>query len=150
MKHESLAPYRIMPVASDLTRPYWDAAREGKLSLQRCQGCQSYNHPPVYLCGVCCDPTAELRFEEVSGKGTLRQWYVAHDTSIEGWEDRVPYAVICVELDEQEDLLLMGNLLNHEYGDLGEGIEIGMRMEVVFDKADDTYYVAQWQPAQEA
>ena len=148
MKHETLAPYKIMPVANDLTRPYWDAAREGKLALQRHSKCGGYTHPPAFICGVCSDPDGELRFEEVSGKGTLRQWYVAHDTSVEGWEDKVPYAVICVELAEQENLLLMSNLLNHEYGELGEGIEIGMPMEVVFDKADDTYSVVQWQPAQ--
>jgi uncharacterized OB-fold protein len=141
-----LAPYGILPVADELTRAYWDAAREGKLALQRCQSCKTYNHPPVFLCKGCYDPSAELVVEPVSGKGTLRQWYVCHDTSIEGWEDRVPYAVIGVELDEQANLLMMGNILNYEYGELGEGLDFGMRLEVVFDKANDTYSIPQWQP----
>ena len=139
-----------MPVADDLTRPYWEAAKEGKLAIQRCQSCGTYNHPPVFLCKNCTDPNAELVAEPVSGKGTLRQWYVCHDTSVEGWEDHVPYAVLAVELDEQPNLLVMSNLLNHEYDELGEGIEIGMRLEVVFDKANDDYYIPQWQPAQDS
>lgn len=149
MKHETLAPYGIMPVADNMTRAYWEAAKEGTLAIQRCQGCGEYNHPPAYLCKGCYDPNAELISEPVSGKGTLQQWYICHDTSVEGWEDNVPYAVIAVELDEQKNLLLMSNLLNHEYGELGEGIKVGMRLEVVFDKADDDYYIPQFQPAQE-
>ena len=61
----------------------------------------------------------------------------------------MPYAVITVELDEQQHLLLMSNLLNHEYGELGEGIHTGMRMEVVFDQASDDYHIPQFQPAQD-
>ena len=39
----------------------------------------------------------------------------------------------------------MSNLLNFEYGTLGEGIENGAAVEVVFDKASDDIFVPQFQ-----
>ena len=82
----------------------------------------------------------------MSGRGTVYCWYICHDTSITGYEEKVPYAVLLVELEEQKGLLLMSNLLNHEYGTLGEGITNGMPVEVVFDKASDDIFVPQFQP----
>ena len=146
MRWTTMAPYGIMPVPNNETRPYWEGAKEGKLMLQRCQSCGYYNHPPVYLCGGCCDREARLAFEQVSGKGTIYTWYMCHDTSINGYEDKVPYPVILVEINEQPGLTLMSNLFNCEVGELGEGIEVGAPVEVVFDKASDDIYVPQWQP----
>ena len=79
---------------------------------------------------------AAKEFVEVSGKGTLYCWYICHDTSITGYEDKVPYAVILTELDEQPGLVLMSNILNFEYGVLGEGLDNGMRLRAVYDHDD--------------
>lgn len=147
MFHTTMAPYGIRPVPNDETRPVFDGAKEGKLMVQKCDGCGFLNFPPATVCGNCKDPDASATFVPVSGKGSIYTWYICHDTSINGFEDKVPYAVICTELDEQPGLILMSNLLNHEYGPVGEGIELGMRVEAVFDKASDDVYMIQFQPA---
>ena len=144
--YSTMAPYGITPVANDMTKAYWDGAKEGKLMIQRCQACGYYNHPPQILCLGCRTRDTEMVPEQVSGKGKIYTWYICHDTSIGGYEDKVPYPVVYVELDEQPDLIVMSNILNLDVGPLGEGLEVGMPVEVVFDDAGDGVKVPQWQP----
>jgi len=141
-----MAPYAVTPVPTPKDQPYWNGAKEGKLVIQRCQGCKSYNHPPVNVCNYCGDRDAELEFEQMSGLGTLYTYYICYDTSVTGFEEKVPYAVILVELEEQADLLLMSNILNYEYDPFGERLTMGMPLEVVFDKVNDDIYMPQFQP----
>jgi hypothetical protein len=144
--HTTMAPYGITAVPVPENQPYWDGAKEGKLVIQRCQSCGFYNHPPVVVCNSCCDRDAEQKWEQVSGRGTLYTHYICYDTSIAGFEEKVPYAVILVELEEQSDLLLMGNILNLEYDAVGTELPMGLPLEVIFDKASDEINIPQWQP----
>ena len=131
--HTTMVPYNIIPVSTPDTQPIWDGAKNGKLMVQKCSSCGFLNWPPSLWCNGCKDPDTEKTFVEVSGKGNLYCWYICHDTSITGFEEKVPYAVILTELDEQPGLLLMSNILNFEYGVLGEGLNNGMRLKVTFD-----------------
>jgi len=148
LTQETMAPYNILPVAQPITQPFWDGCKEGKLMIQRCQGCGYYQHPPNYMCIECRDRFAELKFEEVSGRATLYTHYMCYDTSVNGFENKVPYAVLIVELEEQPELLLMSNLLNHDPGPLGENLPIGLPLEVVFEKANDDITIPQFRPRQ--
>ena len=78
-------PERALPAITDLTRPFWDAANEGRLAIQRCQACGYYNHPPKPLCDRCLSD--DLAFEDVSGDGTVWSFTVMHQKSIAGFED---------------------------------------------------------------
>ena len=144
--HATMAPYNVTPLPTPEYQPYWDGAKEGKLVLQRCQECKKYNHPPVALCNYCGNREAELKWEETSGRGTLYSYYICYDTSVSGFEEKVPYAVILVELEEQPDLILMSNILNHEYDAMGGGLENGMPLEAFFDKVNDDLNILQFQP----
>ena len=146
LSHDTMGPYNIVPVASQLTQPYWDGTKEGKLVLQRCQGCGYYNHPANYICINCKNRDHELAWEEVSGRATLYTHYICYDTSVSGFEEKVPYAVCIVELEEQTGLLLMSNILNFEYGELGEGLTMGLPLEVVFEQVNDDVWIPQFQP----
>lgn len=144
--HKTMTPYNITPVPGPLNQPYWDGAKEGKLVIQRCQGCGYYNHPPNYICINCKNRDAALAFEQVSGRATLYTHYICYDTSVSGFEEKVPYAVCIVELDEQPGLLLMSNILNFEYGEYGEGLTMGLPLEVTFEKVNDDVCIPQFQP----
>ena len=37
----------------DLTRPFWEAANEGRLVIQYCADCDRLQHPPGRTCHVC-------------------------------------------------------------------------------------------------
>ena len=144
---KTMVPYPIMPVPNEYTQPYWDGTREAKLMIQRCQKCGYYNHPPLYICINCKDRDAPLAWEQVSGRGTIYTHYICHDNSIAGFEKKVPYPVVIVELEEQKGLFFMSNLLNLEYDAYGSQIKPGMPVEAVFEKASDTITVVQFQPS---
>src|SRR5579871_2981660 len=98
-------PKRPVPVPTPLTQPFWDAAKEGKLAIQRCTQCGRYFHPPTTICLNC--HSLALEFAPVSGSGKIAARTIMHDPRIQGFgENVVPFAVIAVELDEQPGLLL--------------------------------------------
>src|ERR1700737_5288587 len=60
---------RPIPVPNEWTKPFWDAAKQGVLELQRCQICGHFQHPPYATCTQCV--ATDLKFEPVRGAGTI-------------------------------------------------------------------------------
>ena len=131
-------PDRALPAVTDLTRPFWEAANEGRLAIQGCQACGYYNHPPRPLCDRC--QSGDLRFEDVSGDGTVWSFTVMHQKSIAGFQDSVPYVTALVELVEQKHLLLVTNLP----GVSAENVKVGMRVKVSFERLSDEIALPQF------
>jgi len=130
---------RPLPVRDELNRHYWDGAQEGKLVLLRCAACGTYVHPPIRsLCPAC--RSEDLQPSEVSGRGRVYSWSVMHSGGNPGFEDKLPYAVLVVELDEQPGLRTIGNLLDAEPAELA----IGAPVEVCFERLDDQVTLPQW------
>lgn len=130
-----------LPIRDDLNRAYWDGAQEGKLVIQRCPACQTYIHPPREMCTVCWHEPLEPT--EVSGKGSIYSWSVMHSRGNPGFEDRLPYAVLIVELAEQQNVRIVGNLV----GSRPDELAIGTPMQVVFEKVNDEITLPQWRIA---
>src|SRR5919112_6635807 len=83
------------------TSPYWAAADEGRLVVQRCVAC---GHHQLYPRPFCLDCDARvLDWAEVSGVGTVYSCVTVHLPV----RDDVPppYAVGLIELDEGPRLL---------------------------------------------
>lgn len=120
-------PERATPGITELTRPFWDAAGQRVLAIQRCRDCGYFNHPPREACDRCL--SAKLAFEPVSGLGTVWSFTVMHQQSVAGFEATVPYLTALVELDEQAMLLLVTNLP----GASAESAHIGQRVSVAFE-----------------
>ena len=138
-----MAPYNVVPVADPWTKPYWDGAAEHRLMIQRCQGCGNYNHPPVFICMKCNDRDATLAFEQVSGRGTVYSWFIAYHAQVGGFEEKTPYLVASVELEEQPRLLLISNILDCPYGE----VEMGMPVEVVWERVNGEITIPQFRPS---
>lgn len=100
---------RPVPVPDELTRPFWAAAGEGRLAVQRCGGCGRWAHPPTPFCHGC--GSTDQAFEPVSGRArvlsTTATWSGARHPHFAA---RQPYLVAVVELVEQAGLLLYTNL----------------------------------------
>ncbi len=129
---------RPVPVADELTQPFWDAAKQHQLALQRCDGCGHFNHPPRTVCDAC--QSQQLTFTPVSGRGTIYTYAVMHQQNIAGFEDQTPYLNILVELDEQPRLFLVANLPGSER----DTIQIGKRVEVYFEKVNEEITLPQF------
>ena len=133
-------PSRAVPEVTDLTRPFWDAAKQGRLVIQRCGDCRYYNHPPKEACDNCL--STGLAFEDVSGRGSVWSWTVMHQKSVAGFEDAVPYLTALIELDEQPMLLLVTNLP----GAVLATLKIGDRVLVTFEPLSDGLHLPQFVP----
>ncbi len=117
-----------IPVPDELTRPFWEAAREHRLVVQRCIACGYYNHPPRSACDACL--AQQLRFEQVSGQGRIYSFTVMHQRDVPGFEAEAPFINIVVELNEQPMLLMVSNLPFSER----ERVRIGTPVKVDFEE----------------
>ncbi len=106
---------------------YWKGIDENKLTLQKCGDCGAWCHQPQPMCPDC--HSIERKWEEVSGKGTVYSWVTYHESQEPSF--KAPYSVVLVELDE--GMRLISNLVDVK----PDEIEIGMKVEVVFDKIMD-------------
>lgn len=66
-----------------------------------------------------------------------------HSGGNPGFEDRIPYVVLVVELDEQKSLFTIGNIVDCA----AEDVEIGLPLEVTWEDVNDEITLPQWRPA---
>ncbi|GAB2478636.1 OB-fold domain-containing protein [Comamonas humi] len=117
---------RPLPQATDLTRPYWEAAARGELHMQHCGACGRWQFYPRPFC-VHCEADAP-QWRRVAGTGKVYTYTVNHRAPNPFMKARLPYVVAMVELDEGPRL--MANVLDVQPGDMA----IGKRVEVVFER----------------
>ena len=134
---------RPIPVPNERTKPFWDAAKEHKLVMQRCQSCGKYQHPPYPTCTNCV--STDLKFEPVEGKGTIYAYTIMYHTGDKRFASAVPYASIIVELDAAPGALMAGNLLDAPYTEA----KVGRRVEVTFQRLNDDITLPQFRLASE-
>ena len=113
-----------LPRPTPLSKPHWDGCKEGKLRVQKCADCASYIFIPAPCCSNCLGEN--LEWVDSSGQGTLYSYTVVHRPQQPSFE--VPYIVAVVELEEGWHML--SNLKDIA----PEEVEIGMSLEVVFEK----------------
>jgi len=92
-----------MPEITDANRPYWDGLAEGELRYQHCLACDESWLPPRERCPACLSDQVEWRASE--GRGEIISWVVYHRAYAPHLEDKVPYNVAIVELDEGPRML---------------------------------------------
>lgn len=116
---------RPVPLVTPLTKPYWRAAKEGRLVLQHCSACEAFTHFPADACAG-CGRNDQLGWLEVSGQGRIYTFSVIHRGAVPGFA--VPYVIAWVDLAEGPRVF--GNVL----GCRPEDVHIGMPVEMVLDE----------------
>jgi uncharacterized OB-fold protein len=126
-------PSRPIQTPSSYTKPFWDGARDKKLMLQydpASQAFQFWPRPASLRTGK-----ANLEWRQATGKGRLYAFTTVHVPG-PGFEDRVPYLVGLIELDE--GVRIVANFVG-----LGpEDAKIGMPMRVTWEPLGDSNYYA--------
>jgi uncharacterized OB-fold protein len=79
------------------SEPFFDAARENKLLIQRCPSCGKHQFYPRKICKHCGSPDVE--WVEASGRGVVHTYTVIH-RGMPGWREEGPYVAAIVELAE--------------------------------------------------
>lgn len=108
------------PVPDRDSAPWWEAVARGELLLQRCGACGVPRFPARALCNRC--RSRETAWTPARGTGRVYSWIVNHQRFMPDLP--VPYAVVCVRLDEGEDILMYGNLLEADPAELAPGLPV--------------------------
>ena len=120
------------------SEPFWRGLREGALCVQRCRGCGALRWPPRAICNRCRGFDCE--WIALSGRGRIASWVCTHQVFSPAWRDEVPYVVVQVALDEQDDLQLIGRLED-------AAPERGLPVRARFVRVDDAVTLLHWEPA---
>jgi uncharacterized protein len=119
--------------------PYWEAAKQHRLSLPKCEACEKFWFPPSRSCPHCL--SAEFAFQDVSGRGKVFSFVTFHRPFHPAFTEEVPYVVALVELEEGPRLLT--NIL----GLNPDEVTCDMPVKVVFDDVDSEHTVPKFERA---
>lgn len=114
-----------LPELSGHAGEFYGFCRKGELRFQRCSGCGTWRHVPRELCASCGGWA--WTWARSSGCGSVFSWIVVGRALHPAFEGDTPYAPVVVELDEGV------RLLSTMVDVAPDALEIGMRVEVVFD-----------------
>ncbi len=132
-------PRTDLPTIEDDTRPFWDAATDGRFLLRRCNSCDAVHHYPRPFCPSCWSDDVE--WIEASGQATLYTWSTVHMNDLPPFAERLPYIAAVVDLAEGPRV--MTNLVDCDDTEL----TIGMALEVRYRVLDDTITAPVFAPA---
>jgi uncharacterized OB-fold protein len=116
---------KALPQPTPISAPFWQAAREGRLVVQRCEDCGHRQLYPRSLCTACGEQ--RLGWHECSGRGRVKTFTVIRRAVSAAYEPDVPYVVALIELEEGPTL--MSNVV----GCVPEAVGIGAPVRVRFD-----------------
>ena len=126
-----------VPVPDRDTAPYWAALADGRFEVQHCRACRRWTWPARPICSGCHGE--DLAWEEPAGTGEVYSWVVTHQPYGPELAALVPYTVLLVRLDEQDDILVPGRLL----GDVE--VHQGLRVRAVPERVADEIGVLCWE-----
>jgi uncharacterized OB-fold protein len=115
----------IPPAVTEETAPFWEAAGEGRLVVERCTACGAHSFPPRGMCRACRSRETEL--VDVTGPGRVYSFTVNHQRWMPDME--VPFAVVLVEFADHPGARVVGRLR----GCTPDEVAIDMEVEVGFE-----------------
>ena len=132
-----------VPMNDGLDKPYWDGLQAGKLQVQRCGDCGTWQWGPDWICHEC--NSFNMEWTGVEGEGTIYSWERAWHPVHPALNGHGPYVVVLVELPHAGNVRMIGNLL----GDPTREVTIGSKVKAVFENhgGDQPYTLVQWQVA---
>lgn len=128
----------IIPAPSDLTGPYWEEARRGRLVTQHCGDCDRIWHPPLPRCPHCHGTS--LGWRPVSGDGTVYSFTIVQHATHVALSDQVPYLVALIELAEGPRIV--AGIRSAAPGQ----VRVGMAVRVIFEEVTEQVSLPQFTP----
>jgi uncharacterized OB-fold protein len=127
-----------LPKPTPETRPFWDAAREGRLLIQACEDCGTRYFYPRPLCPSCL--SRRVQWIAASGRGRLHAFVINHRPP-RGFPP-APFVIGIVELEE-------GPRMMAQIVDVAPdpaALRCEMPLEVVFEALTAEVTVAKFRP----
>jgi hypothetical protein len=120
-----------VPVADEISAPFWEAAARHVLVLAQCAACGTFTHPPDAVCRECGRAEPGFDFAEVVGVGVVRSWTVMRQSFLPGFDDDIPFVLVDVELAAAPGIRLIGRLLDGPAAPLQTGAPVALAFEDV-------------------
>lgn len=114
-----------LPIVDPGSKPFWDAAREHRLLIPRCNACGKHHFYPRELCPHCFSD--DLTWVDASGQGEIYSFTIARMPAGPVFAPDVPYVIAMIALDEGPRMLT--NLVVSNV----DTVRIGDRVAVEFD-----------------
>ena len=137
------------PVGDALDKPFWDAANEDRLVVQRCLACTDrrgltvIQFPPEPSC-VWCGSDQYLDWFQLTGRGTIQTHAVLHDAAQKMLQPDQPLNMAVIAIDEDPRC----HMLSHLRDTPVDQIPVGARVEVTFEVTPATgQKVPEWRVA---
>jgi uncharacterized OB-fold protein len=111
------------PAVNNESKPFWDAAKEGRFLIKRCGDCGKAHWYPRVICPYCF--SLNTKWEESPGEGVIYTFSVMFHTQ------GPPYAIGYVNLNEGPAVLT-----NFVDCDL-EALKIGQKVKVRFQATEN-------------
>jgi uncharacterized OB-fold protein len=121
-----------VPSVNDDTRPFFEAALQHRLVVQRCTSCQRFRHPPRPVCPWC--HSFDVEWVQVSGTGVLFTYSTVHLPFLPSLAPLLPYVVAVIELDGTDGTRMTSNLVDTPI----DQIRIGMPVTVAWEDMSPT------------
>jgi len=132
-------PTKPVPVVNPWAKPFWDAAAQERLSIQKCPDCGKYIFYPRLACPDCfCDT---LDWVDCSGRGTVYTFTVVENNAPSAFVGDIPFVVAVVRLEEGVQMLT--NVVDCDPGD----VHCEMEVEVTFERLDQDFTLPKFKPA---
>ena len=129
-----------IPVADEISKPFWDAVNERRLVLQNCTVCNRLQYPPERACRE-CGSADHLEWREVQGRGHIFEYLVTYDSRIRQKQVDQPYNLVLITLDEDPNINFLSNLP----GTPVDEVPVGAPVEVVFEDVAPGQLIHEWQ-----
>lgn len=130
-----------VPERDELSRPYWDGLLQGRLKVQRCSHCNTWQFGPEWICYQC--HSFDLEWVQVIPEGVVYSWERVWHPSHSSLKGHGPYLAVLIELTDVGGIRMVGNLL----GDPMQEVRIGAKVSGVFEshrEASPPYALLQW------
>jgi len=137
-----MANAKPLPTIDQWSKPFWDACKQHRLVMQRCNSSGKVWFPPAPVSPV--TRTSNWSWVELSGRGRIASWVMMHQGYFPGFADDLPYNIVMVDLDE--GAMLISNMRDLKDRD----IKVGMPVKVVFDDVADEISLPKFVRAQES
>jgi acetyl-CoA acetyltransferase/uncharacterized OB-fold protein len=122
---------RLLPELTESNEFFWKSGADGTLRFQRCAGCGELRHPPSAVCPFC--HSSEWAAAAVSGRGVIAGFTINEQPWIPSFPP--PYVIAIVAIEEDDRVRLTTNIVNCD----AEDVHVGMRVQVVFELAEDVW-----------
>ncbi len=131
-------PQKPSPIVNPWAKPFWEATREGKLIIQKCEDCQKYVFYPRTACPFCFSDN--LGWVEASGKGTVYSFTVVENNAPSAFLADMPYVVAMIDLEE--GVRMLSNIVECDL----KALRCDMPVEVTFEKLNEEFTLPKFRP----